>query len=137
MSRRPNRVRLVQVGPDGSLLNYHGPSEKEAAIRLFDASKRPLSAVAERLLKSLANDKGQTQRTSASSRSTSGWWNGQPVEEETRNDVFSGPNITTSTPQKQPDQATSVPRRPSKVTTTVFNEEDSTNTNSQLMVQGS
>ena len=126
----------MQVGHDGSLLNYHGPSEQEAAVRLFDTSERPLSALAGRLLKSLANDQCQTRRTSAS-RSTSGWWNGQPVEEETRNTAFPGPNVT-STPQKQPHQAGDVPQpiRPSNVTTPVFNQENCTITKSRLMMPG-
>ena len=127
MLQRPTGVRVVQVGPDGRLLNYQGASEQEAAVRLFDKSERTLSALAGRLLESLANDAGQTQGRSAS-RSTSGWWNGQPVEGESRNNALPGQNIT-STPQKQPDQAGDVPQplRPSKVS----NQESSTR--SELM----
>jgi len=135
MHKRPSGVRVVQVGSDGSLLNYHGPSEQEAAVRLFDTSERPLSSLAERLLENLANDTRRTQG-SAAARSNSGWWNGQPVnEEETRNTTFIGPNIT-STPQKQPHQDGDVPQpmRPSKVATVnnsiefaAFNQENPTN----------
>ena len=135
MPTRSNGVRIVQVSPDGSLLNYHGPSEQEAAVRLFDTSERPLSSLAERLLENLANDTRRTQG-SAAARSNSGWWNGQPVnEEETRNTTFIGPNIT-STPQKQPHQDGDVPQpmRPSKVATVnnsiefaAFNQENPTN----------
>ena len=142
MFQRPNGVRIVQVGPDGRLLNYHGPSEQEAATRLFETSERPLSALAGRLLKTLDNDARRTQESSAS-RSTSGWWNGQPVEEATRNTVFTGPSIT-STPQKQLHQAGDVlqPLRPSKATAAnesfevaLFNQEHPTITNSQLMMR--
>ena len=133
MFRRPNGVRVVRVGPDGSLLNYHGPSEQEAAVGLFDSSERPLSALAERLLKSLANDMCRTQRTS-SLRSTSGWWNGQPVQEEASNNAFDSPK-NTSTPQKQSHQTGDLPlpSRPSKVTTPVIIEENSASTKNQLI----
>ena len=126
----------MRVGPDGSLLNYHGPSEQEAAVGLFDSSERPLSALAERLLKSLANDMCRTQRTS-SLRSTSGWWNGQPVQEEASNNAFDSPK-NTSTPQKQSHQTGDLPlpSRPSKGTTPVIIEENSASTKNQLMMQG-
>jgi len=139
MPKRPNGVRVVQVSHDGSLLNYHGLSEQEAAERLFDTSERPLSSLAERLLETLAHDTHRTQGPGAA-RSNSRWWNGQLVEEETRNSAFAGPNSTstpqkpqetrnfafaiaapnsTSTPQKPPHQGVDLPQpmRPSKVTT--------------------
>jgi len=117
MPKRPNGVRVVQVSPDGSLLNYHGLSEQEAAERLFDTSERPLSSLAERLLETLAHDTHRTQGPGAA-RSNSRWWNGQLVEEETRNSAFAGPN-STSTPQKPPYQGVDLPQpmRPSKVAT--------------------
>ena len=112
MSDQRHRVRIVQVGPGDSLLHFHGPSAEEAASRLFDTSERPLSGLAERLLETISEDRRRTQGTVGSA---SGWWNGQPVDDETRSNAFLSLN-NTSTPQKQPHQGGGLPQpqRPSK-----------------------
>ena len=50
MTSRQDEVRIVQVDPDGNVV-YQGASEREATVRLFDTSLRPLSSTAEKLLK--------------------------------------------------------------------------------------
>merc|ERR1719209_2354241 len=108
MTSRQDEVRIVQVDPDGNVV-YQGASERETTLRLFDTSLRPLSSTAEKLLKIIAEDQRRTPGPgSTAARPTSGWWNGQPVDQ-------GSPNFT-STPMKQQDHTIPEPSRPTKMT---------------------
>ena len=81
MTSRQDEVRIVQLDPDGNVV-YQGASERETTVRLFDTSLRPLSSTAEKLLKIIAEDQRRTPGPgSTAARPTSGWWNGQPVDQ--------------------------------------------------------
>ena len=114
MTSRQDEVRIVQVDPDGNVV-YQGASEREATVRLFDTSLRPLSSTAEKLLKIIAEDQRRTPGPgTTAARPTSGWWNGQPVDQG-RSAYPRSPNFT-STPLKQQDHTITEPSRPTKMT---------------------
>ena len=114
MTSRQDEVRIVQVDPDGNVV-YQGASEREATVRLFDTSLRPLSSTAEKLLKMIAEDQRRTPGPgTTAARPTSGWWNGQPVDQG-RSAYPRSPNFT-STPLKQQDHTITEPSRPTKMT---------------------
>jgi len=114
MTSRQDEVRIVQVDPDGNVV-YQGASERETTLRLFDTSLRPLSSTAEKLLKIIAEDQRRTPGPGlTAARPTSGWWNGQPVDQG-RSASPRSPNFT-STPLKQQDHTIPEPSRPTKMT---------------------
>ena len=114
MTSRQDEVRIVQVDPDGNVV-YQGASERGTTVRLFDTSLRPLSSTAEKLLKIIAEDQRRTPGPgSTAARPTSGWWNGQPVDQG-RSASPRSPNFT-STPLKQQDHTIPEPSRPTKMT---------------------
>ena len=91
------------------------PRSGGTTVRLFDTSLRPLSSTAEKLLKIIAEDLRRTPGPGlTAARPTSGWWNGQPVDQG-RSAYPRSPNFT-STPLKQQDHTIPEPSRPTKMT---------------------